>query len=97
MRPFGKIGLDKRWADYFIEIDDFLVDQTHLSFKLNQFAFRDYFANAPVGRYRPPLIPYCRADTAVGQAAMSRRRVFSSTRGKMRMPRPEPMGIPPQP
>eukprot|EP00969_Alexandrium_andersonii_P112698 4980360-Alexandrium_andersonii.AAC.1 len=58
---------------------------------------RDSFVNAPVDRYRPPLTPYSRADTAIRRAAMIRQRVLSSTHDKMRMPRLEPIGIPPRP
>eukprot|EP00969_Alexandrium_andersonii_P291737 12894006-Alexandrium_andersonii.AAC.1 len=64
----------------------------HISFKFGQVAFRDYFANAPHDRYRPPLSPYSRADTAAGLQAMIRQRVCSCTRNTMRMPRPEPFG-----
>eukprot|EP00969_Alexandrium_andersonii_P048197 2115538-Alexandrium_andersonii.AAC.1 len=35
--------LDRRWADYFNNCDDFYVDQTHFSFKASQMAFRDEF------------------------------------------------------
>eukprot|EP00969_Alexandrium_andersonii_P104854 4626226-Alexandrium_andersonii.AAC.1 len=36
-----RIDLGERWADYFAEIDDVIVDQTHHSFKFGQIVFRD--------------------------------------------------------
>eukprot|EP00969_Alexandrium_andersonii_P300127 13267981-Alexandrium_andersonii.AAC.1 len=50
MKQLVNISLDKRWADYFTAIDDFLIGRTRISSKASQAAFRDYHMNAPVER-----------------------------------------------
>eukprot|EP00969_Alexandrium_andersonii_P342103 15122017-Alexandrium_andersonii.AAC.1 len=47
MQTHVRADLGKRWVDYFTETDDFILDRTHLSFKLAQIAFRDCFDKAP--------------------------------------------------
>eukprot|EP00969_Alexandrium_andersonii_P069034 3044672-Alexandrium_andersonii.AAC.1 len=74
MQTHARIELGKRWADYFLEVGDVILDSAHLSFKLPQLAFRGYFNKAPVGRYRPPLIPLSRADSEAGRAGMAKQR-----------------------
>eukprot|EP00969_Alexandrium_andersonii_P067568 2980648-Alexandrium_andersonii.AAC.1 len=57
------VRLDRRWADYVNDHDEFFVGQTHVHFKSAQIAFRDAFADGPKDRYCPPMIPYSRSDT----------------------------------
>eukprot|EP00969_Alexandrium_andersonii_P182058 8045372-Alexandrium_andersonii.AAC.1 len=60
-------------------------------------AYRDARSMAPECRCRPPLVPYSKAESEQGQAALAKQHRYEMTHGSMCVPLAKPKGAPPKP